>query len=84
MGAATKAWIAMMALTAGTMAAMQAGLPDAASRAWIVLLALVTIVKGRLILLDFLELSAASRWRTGIVAAFVAIIALVSAGLMLG
>ncbi len=84
MGAATRAWIAMMALSAATMAAMQSGLPEAASRAWIVLLALVTVVKGRLILLDFLELRAAGSWRTGIVAAFIAVIAAVAAGLLPG
>lgn len=80
MRASTKAWIVTIALTALTAAALSAGL-NAAPLGWLAFLAAVTLVKGRLILLDFLELRPAGRWRRGIVTGFSAAI-LTVAGLL--
>lgn len=80
----TLAWLATMGLTAATAMALAAGANAAFPRLWIAALGAVSLVKGRLILLDFLELRGAGSWRQGIVAGFGAAIGLIFTGLLLG
>lgn len=80
----TKAWIAMMALTAATALGLIGGLNAWSAPIWIAALGMVTALKGRLILLDFLELRRAGPWRRAILSGFLAAVTLVTAGLLIG
>ena len=51
-----RAWLVMMALTAATAICFNLGAPKAAPLVWLGALGLITFVKGRLILFDYLEL----------------------------
>lgn len=75
--------MAMMALTALGMAALALGLNRPAPLIWLALLAAMTLFKGRLILLDFLELRGAGKWRRAFVSGYFAAFALVGALLAL-
>ncbi len=84
MHSSTKAWLIMIGLTALTALALNLGASRLAPLLWIAALALLTFVKGRLILLDFLELRPAGDWRPAFVAGLAASVALVAIGLAIG
>lgn len=80
MAGPVRAWAMLVALTAATGAALATG--EVPEPAWIIAIAAVTVIKGRLVLFDYLELRAAAGWRDGILAAFAASVVVV-AGLLL-
>lgn len=84
MHSSTKAWLILIGLTALTALALNLGANRLAPLLWIAALALLTFVKGRLILLDFLELRPAGEWRRAFVAGLAASVALVAIGLAIG
>lgn len=84
MHASTKSWAVMILLTLLAAAALASGLNRLVPLAWIAALGLVTLVKGRLILLDFLELRASGGWRRAIVSGYAAAVTLIFAGLAIG
>ena len=84
MRVSTTAWLVMIALTAATALALNLGASRAAPVAWIGAIAAVTFVKGRYILLDFLELRRAGNWRRAFVIGLAAAITVVAAGLVIG
>jgi hypothetical protein len=77
----TRAWMAMLALTALGSASLAAGLAEPSRIAWVASLGALAFLKGRLILLDFLQLRRAGKWRSALVAGYGAATALAIAGL---
>ncbi len=83
MRASTRAWMTMMVLTALGMAALALGLNRPMPLFWLAFLAAMTLIKGCLILLDFLELRGAGKWRRAFVSGYFAATGLVGALLAL-
>ena len=78
-----RAWLVMIVLTAVTALAFNLGAPIAAPLVWLGALGLVTVVKGRLILLDYLELRQTD-WRGAAIASLVFASALITLLLVFG
>jgi len=74
-----RSWLTMMVVMTLTATAVQlrGHLPDLVPDwLWVLLLLLAAFLKGRLVLLDFLELRATKIWRSAIIASFAAIMSL--------
>ncbi len=72
-----RAWLVMMVLTAMTALAFNLGAPKAAPLVWLGTLGLITVIKGRLILFDYLELRQTD-WRGAAIASLLFASALIT------
>lgn len=80
---AVRAWLIMMTLTAVAAAGVKTGMATSVPLVWIVALGVTGFLKGRLILLDYLELRH-TPWRGTASAGLAAALALITALLALG
>ena len=74
----TRAWLMLLALTAGTaVAGRVTATENGLALVWLVALGLVSMLKARMILMDYLDLKGARDWAAGFTAALVFLVAIV-------
>ena len=74
----TRAWLMLLALTAGTaVAGRVTATENGLALVWLVALGVVSMLKARMILMDYLDLKGARDWAAGFTAALVFLVAIV-------
>ena len=81
---AFRAWISLIAITLGLSLALLWGGDVVAPRVWLAVAAAASLVKARLILLDYLGLRQSGGWRSGFMAGLVGLVIVVYGLLAVG